>query len=419
MSVRLTPILVKIIIPLLLIGGGVVGMKYFVATKPVETPKEVVERSWNVAVIDAAPATITSAIRLYGELVSARRVDLRSLVGGEITEVSEDLKEGARVMAGSMLVAVDAFDYEALVREAEAAVLEAKSRSDELKASERSDRVSLKQDIEIYELEQRNLARSETLKKRGNISDKALDDAKTAVSRQQQQVDQRRAQLDVQKARIGQQIAVTARLQVALERANRDLENVRLIAPFSGYLQNVSVELGKKIDAKELVANLIDDQRIEVKFHVSNAQYGALLASEDGIIGKSVSVLWQAGNADFEFDGTIARIGSTIQSETGGIEIYARLEPSASLSKIRIGAFVEVALKGAAYENAIRLPDYALYEGHTVYKVVVGRLQPVEAAILLNEGNSLIVDATALKAGDKILITRFAEAGPGLKVEIR
>ena len=94
--------------------------------------------------------------------------------------------------------------------------------------------MSLTQDIEIYELEQRNLARAVTLKKRGNISDKALDDAKTALSRQQPQVDQRRAQMAVQKARIGQQVEVVARLQVAPERARRDVEKVHVVAPCSG-----------------------------------------------------------------------------------------------------------------------------------------------------------------------------------------
>ena len=419
MKIRINSFFLKLILPLLFIGLGFIGFNYFVKTKSVEVPKEIVERSWNVSVVEADPAEVTSEINLYGELVSARSVDLRSLVGGEIIEVSDNLKEGARVTAGSVLVEVDPFDYDAIVREREAAILEAKSRLAELEAAKRSDQLSLEQDIKILELEQRSLQRAEQLRKKGNISDKALDDAKTSISRQRQQVDQRRAQVDIQGARIGQQIAAVERQQVALERAQRDLQNVSLVAPFTGYLQNVSVELGKKIDAKDLVAKLIDDTRIEVKFHLSNTQYGNLLGSETGLIGRPVQILWKAGERAFEFSGVIKRIGSSIQSNTGGVEIYALLNSTPNLAKVRVGAFVEISMSGAMYKNALRIPDYALYDGDIVYKVQDGRLAPVEVVVLQNEGTSLIVRADGLKRGDKILTTRFAEVGPGIKVEVR
>ncbi len=419
MKIRFTPFILKLILPILFIGAGFVGFNYFVKTKSVETPKEVVERSWNVSVTEVKPSEVTAKINLYGELVSARSVDLRSLVGGEIIQVSDDLKEGARVEEGSLLVGVDPFDYRAIVREKEAAILEAKSRLAELKASKRSDQLLLEQDIQILELEQRNLERAEQLRKKGNISDKGLDDAKTSVSRQRQQVDQRRAQVDIQNARIGQQTATIERQQVALERAQRDLKNVRLVAPFTGYLQNVSVELGKKVDAKDLVAKLIDDTRIEAKFHLSNTQYGTLLGSDVGLIGRSVQIVWKAGERAFEFSGAIKRIGSSIQSETGGVVIYALLDNTPNLAKVRVGAFVEVSMNGANYKNALRLPDYALYDGRVVYKVEDGRLSPVDVVVLQNEGISVIVRAEGLKHGDRILTTRFAEVGPGIKVEVR
>jgi len=419
MKTRFTPFILKLILPLIFIGAGLVGFNYFVKTKSVEVPKEIVERSWNVSVVEADPTEVTSEINLYGELVSARSVDLRSLVGGEIIEVSDDLKEGARVEEGSVLVEVDPFDYGAIVREKEAIILEAKSRLAELKAAKRSEQLLLEQDIQILELEQRNLQRAEQLRKKGNISDKGLDAAKTSLSRQRQQVDQRRAQVDIQNARIGQQAATVERQQVALERAQRDLENVSLVAPFTGYLQNVSVELGKKVDAKDLVARLIDDTRIEVKFHLSNNQYGTLLGSEVGLIGQSVQVLWKAGERPIEFSGVIKRIGSSIQSDTGGVEIYALLDNTPNLAKVRVGAFVEISMNGASYKDALRLPDYALYDGRIVYKVQEGRLSPVEVVVLQNEGISVIVRAGELKRGDRILTTRFAEVGPGIKVEVR
>ncbi|WP_025897717.1 efflux RND transporter periplasmic adaptor subunit [Sneathiella glossodoripedis] len=416
---RFFTVLLKILLPVLLIALGLIGFQYFVATKPVEKPRAVVERSWNVSSLTVEPGQIISRVRAFGELVSARKVDLRSLVGGEVVFVSPELMEGAKVSAGGILLEVDPFDYEAAVRERKAALLEAKSRLDELLASERADQVLLEQDLEILEVEKRSLKRAETLKKRGNISEKALDDARTALSRQQQQVDQRKAQLDIERARIGQQQAIVERQKIALERAERDLKNVRLLAPFNGYIQNVAVELGKKIDVKDLVATLIDDTRLEVKFQLSTEQYGRLISSAEGLNGRQVRIFWQVGAEKIAFQGQLERIGSSIQAASGGVEVFARLQTNENLSRVRIGAFVEVDLDGVTYTNAIRIPNHALFEGDTVYLIKQGRLQPVTVRVLEDEGSSLIIDASVLQTGDQLLTTRFAEVGPGIKVEVR
>lgn len=408
----------KILLPLVILGAGAGSFSYFVSSKAVEKPKEVKERSWNVSVLDARPTTLVPQITVFGTVISARNVDLRSLVAGEVIHVADTFREGAHLKKGDLLVEVDPFTYRSNVAEKEAAVLEARSRLAELQAVAKSDRILLVRDKEILELEKRNVARSEKLRKKGNISDKSLDTAKTNLSRQHQQYEQRVAQTAIQNARIGQQKATLQRQQIGLSIANRDLENTRLLAPFSGYLSNISVELGMRIDAKDHVAKIIDATRMEVQFHLSNHQYGVLLDSTEGVVGRNVNVSWNAGRSVHSFEGEIARIGSEIKSETGGVEIYAVLKNSPQLQRLRPGAFVDVVLNSISFENAIKLPDHAVFENETIYIVEDERLQPRKVNILSNDGTDVIVGGD-LKAGDKILTSRFAEVGPGIKVEIR
>ncbi len=408
----------KIILPLIILGGGVGGYRYFVATKAVETPEAVKERVWNVAVEKVQLSVLAPSVRIFGTLIPARDVELRSLVAGEVVRVSDHFKEGALLKKGEALIEIDPFDYEAILAERKATALEAQSRLVELKATRKSDRDSLARDREILAVDIRNLKRSELLAKRGNISVRALDDARNSLSRQHQKVEQRDAQLAVQGARIGQQEAVLTRLEIGVLRAERDLSNTRLIAPFDGYVSELGAELGKRVDAKDRIARMIDASQLEVQFHLSDRLYGVLIASKGGVISRPISVSWQTGNKEHVFKGNIARIGSEIKAETGGIEIYAILDSGSLIAEARPGAFVEVTLTGEPYANAIRIPEYSVYDGNTVYVVEEGRLVARTISVLFDNGDNLLITGD-LKDGDQLVTTRFAEIGPSLKVEIR
>jgi membrane fusion protein, multidrug efflux system len=414
---KVIPVLAKIVLPIILVGVGVGGFAYMLKTKPIEKPKAAKERVWNVAAMTVTPASRAPELTVFGTLKSARNVELRSLVAGEVIRAGDRLHEGGLVNAGDLLVEIDPFRYELAVTEKESAISEAQARLKEFSANLKSEKLLLSRDREILDLEKRNLARSEKLRKKGNISDKSLDSARTSLNRQRQQVEQRTAQLDIMEAKILQQRAVIARSGVSLELAQRDLKNTKLTAPFDGYLSNISAELGKRIDAKDRVAALTDAARLEVSFHLSSRQYGLLLESKDGVVGRPIVASWKVGSGTKIFRGQIERISSEIRSETGGVELFAVLEDGARLTDIRPGAFVEVLLVGDTYDDAIELPDHAVY-GNQVYVVVDGRLEPRKISILFNNGASLIVEGD-VKAGDKLVTTRFAEIGPGLRVEIR
>ncbi|MBL4740854.1 MAG: efflux RND transporter periplasmic adaptor subunit [Sneathiella sp.] len=408
----------KIVLPLVILAIGGSGMAYLKASKPVEKPVLVEERVWNVAVERVQLGELAPEVQLFGTLIASRDVELRSLVAGEVIGVATDFKEGARIEKGDLLVEIDPFDFEALLAERKASALEAKSRLIELKALKRSEQASLARDREILALDVRNLKRSEKLSKRGNISEKSLDDARSALSRQMQQVEQRDAQLDIHRARIGQQEAVLVRFEVGVKRAERDLSNTRLIAPFAGYISDIGAELGKRIDVKDKVARLIDAGQLEVEFHLSDKQYGLLIASKGGVFGRSIKVSWRTGDIVHDFAGKIARIGSEMKAETGGVDIYAVLDANTLIAEARSGAFVDVILTGETYGNAVRIPEQSVYSKNTVYVVEEGRLEARDVKILFDNGTSLLV-AGDLKDGDQLVTTRFSEIGPGIRVEVR
>ena len=69
-----------------------------------------------------------------------------------------------------------------------------------------------------------------------------LDDSRLAlIDNEQRLVDRKRA-VETWHAKLSQQQAAIARLDVALKRAQRGLEETRLVAPFDGFLLDVEAD---------------------------------------------------------------------------------------------------------------------------------------------------------------------------------
>ncbi|MDF2366279.1 efflux RND transporter periplasmic adaptor subunit [Sneathiella sp.] len=411
-------LVLKILLPLVILGAGVALAAYMVTTKPVIEPEVVEERVWTVAAVPIEFKDQSVDLNLFGSLKAVRDVELRSLVGGEVIEVGDNFREGGLLDEGDLLVRVDPFEFEAQLNEDKASLLEARARLNELVATQKSEGVALEREREVQEREISNVERSESLATRGNISVKSLDDARSALSRQRQTVELREAQLDILKTRIGQQRAVIDRLEVGVSRAERDLENTSLQAPFRGYVTEVSAEFGKNIGASDKVARLIDATQMEARFLLSDSQYGLLLGSSVGIVGRPVIVSWQSGDTELVFNGRVARLSPEISSETGGVEVFAVLDASEYIPLLRPGAFVEVILSGNRYSDVAKLPDSSIYENSKVYVVTEGRLEPRMVEIAARNGGEIFVRGN-IKEGELVVTSRLPEIGPNLKVDIR
>ena len=203
-----------------------------------------------------------------------------------------------------------------------------------------------------------------------------------------------------------------------MERAERDLANTRLIAPFDGYLTGISAALGKRLGVNDRVVRLLDLARLDVLIHLSDGDYGRLVSSAAGLRGRPIEVTWRAGSRNFPFRAEIQRADGEVDAASGGVRVYARIEQEAARVPLRPGAFVEVRIPDRVYRDATRLPETALVGGDTVYAVVDGRLEPRPVELLARVGNDVVVSG-GIADGERIATTRFPEIGPGVKVQVR
>jgi RND family efflux transporter MFP subunit len=365
--------------PWLIVLVTVVVITLLFVTRPKLQPVSVEEKTWPVEIVEITLSDQQPELELFGEVVSGRRSELRALVPGSMVSAGPNFKEGARVAKGELLVEIDPFDYRNDLAEQKALYSEAQVRMKTV---------------------QRDLKRIRELYDENNVSEQNLDDAVLAVELQTATLEQRR---------------------ISLARAQRALSDTRLTAPYDGVVNAVSADLGKQLSVNDMVAEVIDTSRLDVRFTLSNAQFGRVIETGRPIEGRPVRVAWQVGNETLEYVARVDRVGAEIDSTTGGIEIYAAIEPDAK-TLLRPGAFVWVHIADKVFSKVFRAPESALYDSNTVYVVNDGRMAVRGIEVVGYFGNDILFiprGEQSVQNGDRVIITQVREGGEGVRVDIR
>jgi membrane fusion protein, multidrug efflux system len=375
----------KVLVPVAFLLLAVVIAGFLIATRPQVAPKPVAERSWTVAAIPAEPVDIRPIRRFYGTIVAPRRVDIRAEVAGKVQATSGKFVEGGIVRAGDLLVEVDPFDYDTALRETEADI--------------KGTQALIAREEERIKLLRRDVARREKLKGSGAGSEKTLDDSRLTLTQALQTQIERGNKLE--------------KLEVERERIRRSLDDTKITAPADGFLSDVTTAIGKYLTVGDTLAKLVPATGLEARFHVGSGAFTRFL-SGGSYRDVAVTVLW----AGQEHKATLSRVESEVTTASGGIDVFARIEGLTLDTNLRPGAFVEVLVPGALYAGVVRVPEEAVHGGDTVYAIVDGRLSPRRVEIAGRDGSDAFVRGD-FQPGDRLVVTRFPEIGPGLKVRER
>ena len=373
--------------PFLAIAVGVFVFVLLVSTRPETKPSTNDERVWSVVARSVTYGPVTPTIKAFGELRAKKQVRLRALVSGEVLSTSEKFEDGARVSRGDVLVRIDKFVYETRLDEARAALKGAKALLAERAAS--------------AELAEQDFKRAEQLFKKARFPKKCWMTAKPISPSKP------RAKTNSNQPSTGTRFR---------SKEQRDMKNTDVVAPFDGYITQISAREGRVLNPNDQVAMLLDSDNFEVVFNLSDDEYGRFLQRNTDVIGRPVQVVWNVGGEKTTLEATIERVGAQISQATRGVDIYATLEGKIP-SNLRGGAFVEVELTAQPVDGVMALPKNALYTDNRVYLVRNGRLEPRKLVDFVDDGAQVLLKS-GLAVGDVVLLTRFNEAAPGVAVKV-
>ncbi len=378
----------KAFLPLSVLALFILGYALLMATGSETKPISAPERSWSVTAQEAQYGDIQQSIDAFGELISRREVDLRMLVAGEVIETGKNYDDGALVKKGDVLIKIDPFNYKNAVKDTAAQL--------------RGGTALLREREAAYELSKVEYERAEKLFDKGNVAQKYIDDRKLDVT--------------IAESRMIQQKSAVERLDVLVARAKRDLRNTTLVAPFDGYISGLQAREGRLLNINEPVATISDANSYEVRFNLSDAQYGRFLKTGTDLVGRPVDVRWNIGGETITLTAILTQVGARISQNTRGVDAIARIDGETPAA-LRGGAFVNVVLRGHDIPNVVAVQKTALYGDNQIYVIVDDRLQSRQVEIMgETQGNVLI--SSGVENGEKILLTRFNEASPEVAVKV-
>ncbi len=305
----------RVVLPLLIIVVGIGAFVSLKATAPVLAPELSREKVWPIHTKKLVIENVRPEITEFGTVVAGNQADLRPLVSGRIVEVGPNFFEGAIITVGDTLAVIDPFDYKIEVADRAAALTEVITKGAETRAEIGSETRLLAITKSQLNLRKRDFNRRQKLAKQGSTSRKSLDDSEIAFNEASQAVALRQQTILRLENRLEQYEASVIRARSALDLAKRNLSETKLVAPFSGFLANAEVSIGQRVGTSDRIARLIEADRMEVRFRLTERDFSGLLETTNKIpqsrstsselINKKVRVRWRVGDRYLEFRAVI------------------------------------------------------------------------------------------------------------------
>ena len=358
-----------------------IGITVLLATILIQTrPQAIASKETKilprVETIVAEERSITPSYTLSGRLQPIKTSELEFEVEGQI--VARYVEPGVYVRQGQVLLAIDKGDYYD-------AYIQAEARRDSVSAQLEYDKELLNLTMENVAMQQREVARAESLSSQQHISPSLLE------SEKKQLVDFRSQQVTLQHSIKKAEIDLVLNNSL-LNHAQRDLQRTSLSAPFSGTVNEVMVEIGDYVSKSKKVVRLVDLSQYDLILNVSNSQISTLELSS--VVPVTV--------AKQNYQGTLVALQENPDPETNTHKVKIRLTDS----DLQAGATAQAILKGQRYEKAISVPVTAIQyiDGQPFLFVVNDNniVESREVSLGMRVSDTIVVEQ-GIKAGELIV----------------
>ncbi len=404
----------SVFLPVIILGLSIVFFVWTTATRPVDTPSPVKERVWIVEAITAQPRSHAPTMVLYGTIETPDLMKAAAPNKGRVQTVL--VREGDRVSAGQLLLALDERDFRFRLLQTEARVKELSAEIENEQIRFKNDQKGLGYESNLLKLSKAAVSRIKKLKIKNLVSETAVDEAQENLEKQKLTVNKRRLSLNGYQSRL---LILDARRQGVLadrDLARLDLERSAIKSPYEGYVAKIDVSEGDQVVANQLLLTLYPTHSLEVKAMIP-APYRAEIQSA---IAEQLPLEATAEIGKTELFLDLNRVSG--QADTRGINaIFAFKEIDDS---IRIGGLIEIKLHRPARANSVVIPPEALYGRNRIYKINDNRLSSLKVEVVgeyrdPHHGSGVLISSPSLEAGDLILTSYLPNAVDGMQVEFR
>lgn len=404
------------ILPIIAIIAGIGIHGALVATKPQAKQRTVTEHEWLVQSEIIQKNNHQPVLLLYGRIESPSLTQLTAAVDADVVAVK--VNEGENIKQGVLLVQLDDREARQRSRQRQAELAEIEALIEAETARHANNQTALTLETELLNLVNDAVKRTGRLKSRELASQAQADEAQQTKVRQELALANRRYNIFEHTARLNQLQARREQARARLSLAKLEIERTRIRAPYHGVITKTNIAPGKRVRVGEPLIEIFDPTTLRVRAQIPHQQLAAIRHALDQ---------QQTLRAISQIDGkmidlVLHRFASTVEARRGGVD--ALLKISKASHTLQIGRVIEILLTLPNIPQTFTIPREALYGIDQLYKIDNNRLVNMTVNVVgelrtLNGAGRLMVSSQSLQNGDQILVTKFANAIAGLKVNIK
>ena len=197
-----------------------------------------------------------------------------------------------------------------------------------------------------------------------------------------------------------------------LEEVAARLERTRILAPITGVLNDIMVEVGEYVAIGTSVAEIVETKVVKVVVQVPEKD----IVFFD--VGRQAEVLVHTRDGDKRFKGKITFISELADRQTRSTRIEITLPNKDRI--VRSGQIVSAKLTRRILNDAVMIPLLAVIpmeEGHSVYVVNSSQAKRREVKLDIIKGDRVRIKS-GVQPGDKLIIQGHRFVAPGQTVNV-
>jgi RND family efflux transporter MFP subunit len=365
-------------IPLAIFVLAIVLAVVIIKNRPRPEPAEQTEViTPEIMVVKVSNSSAHPVVSTTGRVSSPHEIQIISRVSGVIQFVSDNFRDGASFDTKDFLVQVEDHDYAVGLAQAEASLASAQ----QLLATEQG------------------------------LSDQAKREWRDLGNTEANSLFLREPQLNSAKAQV--QAA-----QFSLEQAKLNLQRTRITTPFEGVISARHADVGQFVTPGTPIATVHSTAKVQVNISLTPneiADLGWQARGDVDLEQMSAQISYRLGRDNIVVQGDIKHISPLVDTMTQMTEVLVDLNTNQiSSATPPPGQFVEARLTGESIDNAMWVPESALFEREQVLLANNNQLEIRAINVVANADSQIL--AVGLDDGDMVVIDRPLWVFPGEEV---
>ncbi|HEY5738746.1 MAG TPA: HlyD family secretion protein [Gammaproteobacteria bacterium] len=380
-----------------------------------------------------------SRITAYGNVEPAITLDSMAEVSGKISYVHPNLKSGETIPAGTLVVSIEAEDYELSLQQTREDLKASRSALAELEAEVKSTRRSLELARENLVVGEAELARIRDVYRQQLIAKSTLDAEEQKVIQLRQQVEDLQGRIDSQASRRQSIEAQIARAEQEVQNRATILGRTGTTLPFDARIGSVSIDENEFVTVGSPLFEAIDLRGVEISAQLPLVSMRQLISHlEDREValqqfvqtggrineslGLSARVRLVNGMPEAVWDARVLRISEAIDEtrQTLGVVVgvddpYEKIIPGRRPPLLK-GMYTAVDLF-APQRSALVIPRRALHEGRVYLADADDRLEIRAVDVQLTQGELAVIRG-GLEIGERVIVNDLVPVIAGMPLEV-